>query len=295
MPLADHLRELRSRVGRSVLAIVAGGVLGLVFYQTIFGWLTRPFNEAVVPLAEERGLDAKVIFDGIADPFTVPFKVALFTGLVVAAPVWIYQLWAFVTPGLYRNERRWTTTVLLTSVPLFAAGVALGYAILPVGLNVILNFTPGEVSNYVSFSGYLNFVLRLLLVFGLAFLLPVFVVLLNAVGVLSGDRLGRSARWIIMGIFVFAAVATPTGDPVTMSLLAGPMCLLFALSYAVCKLNDRRRARSGSEPDYGALDDDEASEIEPVADEAHDDVTSALDEEPGVVTDGSGRRTDDVT
>jgi sec-independent protein translocase protein TatC len=285
MPLADHLRELRGRVGRAAIAVLAGAVLGLVFYQTIFGWLTRPFNEAVVPLAEERGLDAKVIFDGIADPFTVPFKVALFTGLVVAAPVWIYQLWAFVTPGLYRNERKWATTVLLTSVPLFAAGVVLGYLILPVGLNVILDFTPGEVSNYVSFSGYLSFVLRLLLVFGLAFLLPVFVVLLNAVGVLSGERLGRSARWIVMGIFLFAALATPTGDPVTMSLLALPMCALFAASYVICRLNDRRRARTSSEPDYGALDDDEASEIEPPAQQ---------DAEPKA-TRSPERRVEDVT
>jgi sec-independent protein translocase protein TatC len=288
MTLGEHLRELRSRLGRAILAVLAGAAIGLAFYQTIFEWLTRPFNAAVVPLARERGLDAKVIFDGIADPFTVPFKVAVFTGLVLAAPVWIYQLWAFVTPGLYRNERKWATTVLLTSVPLFLGGVALGYWLLPTGLKVILNFTPGDVSNYVSFSGYLNFVLRLLIVFGLSFLLPVFVVLLNGVGVLSGERLARSSRWIVFGIFVFAAVATPTGDPVTMSLLAVPVCVLFALAYVICVVNDRRRARALAAEGFD-VGDDEASPLDTTPSSLD------LDDVPAARGDRPARPDDDVT
>lgn len=278
MSLGDHLRELRNRLGKAILAIVVFGALGLVFYQTIFGWLTRPFRTAVQPLAEAEGLDARITFDGIADPFTIPFKVALFTGIVLAAPVWIYQLWQFVTPGLYRNERRWAGVVVLTSAPLFVAGVGLGYVLLPVGLEVILGFTPGEVSNYVSFSRYLDFVLRLLLVFGLSFLLPVFVVLLNAVGVLSGQALRSSSRWIIIGIFVFAAVATPTGDPVTLLFLAGPMCVLFAAAYLVCRFNDRRRARALAAEGFD-VGDDEASPLEPAPAEPEDTRRSKLDDD----------------
>ena len=128
MTLADHLRELRSRLVKSVLAVAAGGVLGLVFYQQIINAFVRPFQAA----AEAQDLDAVINFGAIADPFVIPLKIALLVGLILASPVWIYQLWAFVTPGLYRNERKWAATVVLISVPLFA-GIALCFWLLPRG------------------------------------------------------------------------------------------------------------------------------------------------------------------
>ncbi len=271
MTLAEHLRELRSRLVKSILAIVAGGVVGLVFYEQIIIAFVDPFEDAAVA----QGLDAAINFNAIADPFVIPLKIAMLVGVILASPVWIYQVWAFVTPGLYRNERKWAAAVVLISVPLFLAGIALCFWLLPRGLAVILGFTPDPVANIVAFSDYLSFVMRLVLVFGIAFLLPVFVVLLNAVGVLRGETLSNSRRWTVLGIFVFAAVATPTGDPITMVMLAGPMWILFEASVLVCRLNDRRRAREAGP----AIDDDAASPLELESADPSDTLPSRLDDD----------------
>jgi sec-independent protein translocase protein TatC len=271
MTLAAHLRELRSRLVKAILAIAAGGVFGLVFYQQIIDAFIGPFKD----VAESEDLTAEINFGGIADPFVIPLKIALLVGVILASPVWIYQIWAFVTPGLYRNERKWTALVIFTSVPLFLAGIALCFWLLPRGLAVILGFTPDDVANIVLFSDYLSFVMRLVLVFGIAFLLPVFVVLLNAVGVLSRETLSSTRRWTVLGIFVFAAIATPTGDPITMLMLAGPMWILFEAAVLVCRLNDRRRARQAGP----AIDDDVASELELEPADPSDNLPSRLDDD----------------
>lgn len=271
MTLAEHLRELRSRLVKSMLAIALAGVLGLVFYQQIIQAFIGPFKDA----AAAGGNTAEINFGAIADPFVIPLKIALLVGVILASPVWIYQLWAFVTPGLYRNERKWAATVIFTSVPLFLAGIALCFWLLPRGLTVILDFTPKDVANIVLFSDYLSFVMRLVLVFGIAFLLPVFVVLLNAVGVLSGETLSNTRRWVVVGIFVFAAVATPTGDPITMIMLAAPMWILFEASVLVCRYNDRRRARELGPK----IDDDVASPLELDRPDPSDDLPSRLDDD----------------
>ncbi|MET0711812.1 MAG: twin-arginine translocase subunit TatC [Jiangellaceae bacterium] len=271
MTLAAHLRELRSRLVKSILAIAAGGVFGLVFYQQIIDAFIGPFKD----VAQSEDLTAEINFGGIADPFVIPLKIALLVGVILASPVWIYQIWAFITPGLYRNERKWTALVIFTSVPLFLAGIALCFWLLPRGLAVILGFTPDDVANIVLFSDYLSFVMRLVLVFGIAFLLPVFVVLLNAVGVLSRETLSSTRRWTVLGIFVFAAIATPTGDPITMLMLAGPMWILFEAAVLVCRLNDRRRAREAGP----AIDDDVASELELEPADPSDNLPSRLDDD----------------
>jgi sec-independent protein translocase protein TatC len=252
MTLTEHLRELRSRLTKALLAVILLGILGVVFYEPILQAFIDPFEKVV----EDQNLAGEINFGGIADPFTIPLKLGLMTGLILASPVWIYQIWAFVTPALYRNERRWASAVVLVAVPLFLAGVALCYWLLPRGLAVLLGFTPDGVANIVLFTDYLNFVIRLILVFGIAFLLPVFVLLLNAVGVLSGSALASARRWIVVGVFVFAAVATPTADPITMLMLAMPMWILFELAVLVARFNDRRRRRELAVDDLG---DDEAT------------------------------------
>jgi sec-independent protein translocase protein TatC len=275
MPLGDHLRELRRRLLISAAAVVVGMVVGLIFYDPLLDLFVGPFTETTTRLAIEQDLDAVINFDGIADPFTIPLRLAILAGIVFAAPVWIYQLWAFIVPGLYGHEKRWAAAVLLTAVPLFLAGVALCYWLLPKGLTVLLGFTPSGVSNFVSFSRYFSFVVRLVLVFGIAFLLPVFVVLLNAVGVFSGAALSSARRWIILGVFVFAAVATPTGDPITMLMLAVPMWLLFEASVLVCRLNDRRRRKRDADLGLTGLDDDEASPLDETPSDPDDDRPTA--------------------
>ena len=261
MPLTEHLRELRSRLVKSGIAIIIGMGVGWVYYPTLFAWLSRPFND-VVAQAEAEGRTITLALTGVADPFVLQLQVAAVAGIIISSPVWLYQLWRFVTPGLHRNERRWALGFAMIATPLFLAGVALAYVVLPLGLEILFGFTPEGVENIVSVDRYLSFFLRTVLVFGVGFLVPLLLVLLNFAGVLSGRRLLSWWRWIILSVFLFAAIATPTGDPINLLLLAGPIMLLVALAVAVCLLNDRRRARrAGSEPDYDQYDDDEASPL----------------------------------
>jgi len=278
MSLVEHLRELRSRLFKSVLAILAGMVIGWIVYEDLFALLIDPFLTSVERLEETRDINAEPVFTGIADAFMLQTKVSLVAGVVLASPIWLYQLWAFLLPGLHRNERKWTRIFVAIAGPLFFAGVLLGYYVLPTGLELLIGFTPGDVANLVQVDRYLSFVLRILLVFGVAFEIPLFVVLLNLAGVVSGRQLGRWRSWIIFATFVFAAVATPSTDPITMLMLAMPMTLLFGVSEIVARLVDRRRARESAEPDYEKLSDDETSPLGPTYD-PDDERPSRLDAE----------------
>jgi len=264
MPLTEHLRELRSRLVKSGIAIAIGMVVGWVYYPELFAWLSAPFMGAVEQ-AQEEGREVTLALTGVADPFVLQMQVAAVAGVVLAAPVWLYQLWRFVTPGLHKHERRWAIGFVAVAFPLFLGGVALAYAVLPLGLQVLLGFTPDNVENIVSVDRYLSFFLRTVLVFGVGFLVPLLLVLLNFAGVLSGRRLVSWWRWIIVAVILFAAVATPTGDPINLMLLAGPILLLVAVAVGVCLLNDRRRARRrvrNGEADFSQYDDDETSPLD---------------------------------
>ena len=273
MTLMEHLRELRTRIVRAVLAIVLATVGSFFFYNQIFDLLTDPFRTVVNDLAEEEGLDARLTLTGVADAFTLQLKTCLVAGIVISSPYWLYQIWAFIVPGLHPRERRWTRVFASIAGPLFLLGVAVGYYVLPKGLSILLDFTPADVSNLIEVSRYLSFILRMLLVFGVAFEIPLFVVLLNLAGVITGRQLGRARGWIVLGTFVFAAVATPSTDPISMLFLAVPMTLLFLLSEGIARLIDRRRGVH----DYEAWSDDEESEL--VLDRSpDDDRPSSLDE-----------------
>lgn len=263
MPLTEHLSELRSRLVKSGIAILIGMVVGWIYYPQLFAWLSAPFTD-VVEQARAEGRDVTLALTGVADPFVLQLQVSAVAGLVLSAPVWLYQLWRFVTPGLHRNERRWALAFVAFATPLFAMGIALAYWVLPLGLEILFGFTPENVENIVSVDRYLSFFLRTILVFGVGFLTPLLIVLLNFAGVLSGKRLLSWWRWIIFTVFVFAAVATPTGDPINLALLAGPILVLVIIAVAIALLNDRRRARRGKQgPDYSDLSDDEASPLDP--------------------------------
>jgi sec-independent protein translocase protein TatC len=260
MPLREHLRELRRRLVISLVAICLGAVVGWVYYTPIFDVISQPIQD-VVDQAAAQGRDVRLVVSGVTDAFMLQVKVAALSGVVLASPIWIYQLWAFVTPGLHAKERRWVYVFVLISVPLFLAGVVLAYVLMPKGLEVLLGFTPQNVGNYLPVDRYLSFFLRMVIVFGIGFLTPLFIVGLNMLGILSGQRLAKAWRYIIFGVFVFAAVATPTGDPITMMLLATPVLVLVGAAVVFSLLNDRRRRRNGAEPDYDQWDDDEVSPI----------------------------------
>ena len=264
MPLVEHLRELRSRMVKATLAIVIGMVVGWIYYDAIFAWLSAPF-EAVVEQARAEGREITLALTGVADPFVLQLQIAAVTGLLLSSPIWLYQLWRFVTPGLRRHEKRWAIGFVAVAVPLFASGVLLAYVVLPYGLEILFGFTPQNVENIVAVDRYLSFFIRMVIVFGVGFLAPLMLVLLNFAGVLTGKRLLSWWRWIIFATFIFAAVATPTGDPINMLLLAGPILGLMCIAIGVCLANDRRRARRGR-LDYDEWDDDEASPL-PAAEE----------------------------
>lgn len=248
MTLIEHLRELRNRLFKAVIAIaIAVAVLNInVIYETLFVLLKEPFAEGLAQARPE--IDAKLVFNDVAGPLMLRLKITLVAGLVVTCPVWLYQLWAFVVPGLHRRERKWSMIFVGIAAPLFIGGVLLGYFAMPKGVGILFDFTPGGVSNYIQLGTYLTFVLRLLLVFGVAFLIPIVVILLNMVGVLSAERIGKWRSGIVFGIFVFSAVATPSVDPITMLLLALPMCALFLSSELVARvLEKRKKARLASQ------------------------------------------------
>ena len=261
MPLVEHLRELRGRVLKVGLALVLGMVVGWIYYAEIFSFLAKPF-ENVVAAAQAEGRDVTLALTGVADPFVLQVQVSALAGLLLSSPIWLYQLWRFVTPGLHKHERRWGIAFVIVAVPLFATGVALAYLVLPYGLEILFGFTPDNVENIVSVDRYLSFFIRTVVVFGVGFLMPLMLVLLNFAGVLTGQRLISWWRWIIFVVFIFAAVATPTGDPINLVLLAGPMLILIVIAIGVCLLNDRRHARRrGNESQYDAWDDDEISPL----------------------------------
>ncbi len=253
MTLVEHLYELRNRLFKAVLAIVVIAIVSAFFYDELFALLTDPFRSQVARLAAERDLNASLTINDVAGPLILRLKIALASGLVLASPVWLWQLWAFVLPGLHHKERRWSTVFALIAGPLFMAGVALGYYVLPKGIGILLDFTPVEVANLVEVDSYLSFILRMLLVFGVSFEIPLFIVLLNLAGVVSGRALGAQRSWIILGVFVFAAVATPSTDPVSMLFLAIPMTGLFLVSELIARFVDRRRARA--DDGYSTFDD----------------------------------------
>lgn len=267
MPLMEHLRELRSRLLKSFLAVAVGTFIAWFLYdppgrhQGIIDYLINPYCQATAQFHQDQGLASgcSLFLNSVIGPFMLQLQVSVVVGLILASPVWIYQFWRFITPGLHRNERRWTLAFLLTSIPLFLAGVTLAYFILPKGLGFLLGFTPDRVINLVEVDQYLRFMIRMMLVFGIGFLMPVVVVVLNMIGILPSATLRRTRNWTIIGIFVFAAVGTPSGDPISMSLVAIPMWGLYEIAVIICRINDRRRRASGL--DFEDLDDDEASDI----------------------------------
>lgn len=261
MPIGNHLRELRARVLRSVLAIIVGTIIGWIYYEQIFDLLAQPINH-VVEQARADGRDVQLVMTGVAQAFTLKLQIASMAGVIIASPVWIYQLWRFVTPGLRPQERRWSMIFVVIAVPLFLLGVVLSYLVLPRALEVLFEFTPNGVANYLGIDTYLSFFTRVVMIFGVGFLSPLLIIGLNIFGVLTGKTLLSWWRVIIFAVFVFAAIATPTGDPVTMLQLALPILILVGIALGFCFLNDRRRARNSNEPDYDQWSDDELSPID---------------------------------
>ncbi|MBF4765189.1 twin-arginine translocase subunit TatC [Nocardioides islandensis] len=256
MALTDHLREVRARLFRSALVLVAAFIAALFFYDQLLNVVAAPYRDAVSTL---QGENSELVANGISAGLMLQLKLCGVAAIVVSAPYWLYQIWAFIVPGLHAHEKKWSRVVAAIAGPLFFAGVALGYYILPKGLSVLIAFVPDDVQNLVDFGAYFSFVTRMLLIFGVAMEIPFFVILLNLAGIVSGKALGRYRPWIVIGTFVFAAVATPSTDPFSMLMLAIPLLILFIIAEIVARLVDRSRGRGQNSTDQWS--DDEASPI----------------------------------
>jgi len=302
MPLAEHLRELRNRLMKSVLAILAVTVVAMFYYKQIADFITEPVRDSIGctkgfgEAAEDGEACAEITVNGLVAPLTIMLKVALTAGVVLACPVWLYQLWAFLAPGLHNHEKKYARAFVGAGVPLFLGGAYLAYVTLPAAARTLIEFTPDETGNFIPLDDFLDIVTRLVIVFGLAFELPLLLVMLNFGGIVTGRKLLGWWRIMVVSITLFAAVATPTGDPLTMGALALPIVLLYFAAVGVCLLNDRRRRRKDP---YAGLSDDEASPLDhtPEAVGAVEPVEAPAALPEGAADDGSTRRNgyDDAT
>ncbi len=261
MALSDHLRELRARLLRSVLFLVVVFFVALFFFEQphdgLLGLVLGPYNDARDALGASVQTQAYV--QGATGPLMLQLKLCGMAALVVSSPYWLYQIWAFIVPGLHDTEKKWSRIFAGVAGPLFVIGVFTGYYVLPKGLEVLIGFTPAGLDNLVEFDEYFSFFTRMLLVFGIAFEIPLFVIMLNLAGIVSGKALGKHRPWIIIGTFVFAAVATPSTDPFSMLMLAIPMLVLFAAAEVIARFVDRTRGRGKDATDQWA--DDEVSPL----------------------------------
>lgn len=256
MPLVEHLRELRTRLGISLLVITVGIIASFFFWEPILGFLRQPYCRSV------GAKQCQLYAFGPLEQFAIRIKVSSIAGVVLTAPVWLYQLGAFITPALHRKERRYAAAFLCSATLLFALGCTFAYLTLDKGLTFLLSVGGDGVVTLTSLKSYLNFVSLTLLAFGVAFLFPVLLVFLNIVGILPTTKMRDWRRGMIVGIAVAAAVLTPSTDPYTFLFMAVPLYVLYEVCIVIGRVRDRAtRKRIAADP-VAQLDDNAPSVIE---------------------------------
>jgi sec-independent protein translocase protein TatC len=257
MTLIEHVRELRNRLFKASLALLVGLIIGYLLADFVFGILKQPYCAQFpqIPCGQVKFLQL-----GAADGFLLKLKLSLWIGLILSSPVWLYQLWAFIAPGLHRHERKYAYFFVALAAPLFMAGAVLAYFVVSKGLHFLLQSGVTGVNQQLEVTRYISFVTNMLLIFGVAFEFPLIVLMLNFVGVASAKRLLGWWRVAVFVFFLFSAVVTPTPDPFGMTALGACLSLLYFGAVGIAFLNDRRRGR-GKEI-YEGLDDDAMSALE---------------------------------
>jgi sec-independent protein translocase protein TatC len=271
MTLMEHLYELRSRLFKACLGILFGFLIGWWLSKYALNIIQNPYCDLMQKQAMNAnhgqippGWRCPFVQLGITDVFVLKMKIALWLGLILTAPVWLYQLWAFIAPGLHRHERRWAYLFAGIAAPLFAMGSVLAYFVVAKGLAFLLQFNGPRIQTQLEITQYVGFVTGLMLLFGVAFEFPLGIMLANIAGVVTGRRLLGWWRIAVFLFFVFAAVATPTADPFGMSFLALCLTVLYFGAVGFGFFNDRRRARAHKTV-FGDIGDDEVSSLDDYA------------------------------
>lgn len=239
MSLGQHLLELRKRLFIAAIGIAVGAVVGFL----LAGFIWDALREPVVTIATAQHRNAEINYPTITGAFDLKLQIALYVGLIISSPIWLYQIFAFFLPALTRTEKQYTLGFFFTAVPLFFAGCFAGWYVMPHVVELMTSFVPQEDASFFDAKYYFDFVLKLVFAIGVAFVLPVFLVLLNFARVISAKSIISSWRWAILVICLFTAIATPAADVFSMFLLAMPMVVLYFAAYGVAVLHDRRMLR----------------------------------------------------
>ena len=259
MPLMDHLRELRNRVVKMALAVLVGAGVAAIFYDQIWNFVQAPYCRAVT-YCKVNTPGHSLVLNGVMDGFYLHVKVAIIAGIVLTCPIWLYQLWAFIAPGLYSKEKRWTYLFMGTAVPLFALGTGFAIFAMSRGLKFFIGMS-GGLTNLFTADTYIGYWIAMIIGFGICFEVPLFLVILNMARIVTHERFRKWRRLIIFLVFVFAGIASPSPDPLTMLLLGGIVVVLVESAEVIIYLNDKRYARNHPDP-YAGLADDELSPID---------------------------------
>ncbi|GAA1986089.1 twin-arginine translocase subunit TatC [Amycolatopsis minnesotensis] len=302
MTLIEHIYEFRRRLGYALLFVIAGGILGFIWFGTKVGPIPKlgdiitgpycalPSTGPSATRIEFPGHGCTLLQTQPFENFMIQLKVGIAAGLVLIAPGWLYQVWAFIAPGLYSKERKYALSFVGFATILFAGGAVLAYLLIPNALKLLVGFGGGEFSTALAGDKYISFVLSLLLIFGVSFELPLLVVMLNFIGVLRYEKLKKWRRGLIFALFVFAAFATPGSDPFSMIGLAAALTVLFELSIQVARIHDHRADKRldkvRQDEGWDKLSDDEAAPF---------DYTPSTAEEPPAKPGAKSGGTDDVT
>ncbi|WP_363316449.1 twin-arginine translocase subunit TatC, partial [Corynebacterium sp.] len=265
MSLVEHLKELRRRILVALAAIGVGTVLGYMWYgngvlgtPSLGELLKAPYCQ--LPAEARFGGDVtdecRLLATSPFEMFMLRLKIGFLAGLVLSAPVWLLQLWGFITPGLKKNEKMWTRVFVTSATLLFALGAVLSYFVLAFGLEFLLTIADDTQIAALNGTAYFNFLMTLMLVFGVSFEVPLITVMLNVIGILSYETLKDKRRYVILILFILSAFATPGGDPVSMLILALSMSLMMEIAIQVTRINDKRRARKAGLDGLDSVQDD---------------------------------------